>query len=159
MPAPISDDERARIIQLLDDGKSCNVIAREVGRSSSTISNVARSIGHRFGHSNLAHAREVRSAYSKEKRAELAARATEAAERLLADLEREYTVFNFGGKDNTYNERLMDRPPVEAQRQMIQGFRDLMRTVLEVDRHDNRSDDNLSAVDEWLRSIVGETAA
>jgi len=42
---------------------------------------------------------------------------------------------------------------------MVQSVRDLVRTVLDIDRHDNRHEDGLSAVDQWLRGIMGDEAA
>ncbi len=159
MAAPVTDTERDQIIALIESGKSARDIAKQTGRSTSTISNIAKSIGHRFAQSNLARAHEARSAYSAERRAELAARATERAEQMLAKMEGEYLVFNFGGKDNDYNEHTLEQPPTEALRSMAQTFRDLMRTVLDIDRHDNRADDGIAAVDQWLRGLIGEETA
>lgn len=155
MAAPLSDNERERIIQLCHQGHPCNTIAQKVGRSPDTVSRIARSIGHRFGYTNAARAREARSAFSAERRAQLAARATEEAEKLLDELHGEFLVFNFGGRDNTYEEHTLDEPPVDAKRAMVQSFRELMRTVIDVDRHDNKADEGLAAVDQWLRSITG----
>jgi hypothetical protein len=155
VPAPISDDKRQRIIQLCEAGNSARSIATDVNVSVSTVSNVAKSIGHRFGRSNLAHAQEARSAYSAERRAGIAARLTEETERLLDELHGEYLVFNFGGRDNTYEEHTLSEPPTEAKRALMQTIRDAMRTVLDIDRHDNKGDGNLSAVDEWLAEKFG----
>jgi transposase len=152
---PLTDDERQQIIDLCEQGRSCRDIAAQVGRSHDTVSRIAKEIGHRFGRTNLSRAQEARSAYSAEKRAELAARATERAQEVLERMSGPYLVFNFGGRDNTYEEHTLEEPPTEAVRAMAQTFRDLMRTVLDVDRHDNRNDEGLAAVDQWLRDIVG----
>lgn len=155
MAAPLTDTERASIIAAIESGKSCQTIAAEFARSPDTISRIARSIGWTFGHTNAARARESRSAYCAERRAEIAAACTEKVERILADLERPFMAFNFGGKDNTYAEHEMDRPPVDAVRLMVQSVRDLVRTVLDIDRHDNRADEGLAQVDQWLRGMLG----
>lgn len=157
MAKPLDDDERQRIVQLIESGKGCAETAKLVGRSPDTVSRIARSIGWTFGVTNLARAHEARSAYSQDRRAQIAARATERAEEMLEKMSGAYLVFNFGGRDNTYEEHTLDAPPTEAQRAMAQTFRDLMRTVLDIDRHDNRADEGLSAVDEWLRGIVGDS--
>lgn len=159
MAQPVTDDERAEIIALIQSGQSCKAVAKTVGRSPDTISRIARSIGWTFGRTNLERARETRSAYCAERRAEIAATATEKAERLLAEMEEPFVAFNFGGKDNTYNEHHLDRPPTDAVRAMVQSFRDLMRTVIDIDRHDNQAEDGISAVDQWLRGIVAEESA
>lgn len=154
----LSDAERQRIVRLIGEGKSRNEIAGIVGRSYGTITNVARSVGHTFGAANLKHAHQARSSYSAERRAEIASTATQRAAELLEKFEGRYKVFNFGGKENTFAEHELDAPPVEAMRQMSAAFRDLMRTVLDIDRHDNRQEDGLAAVDEWLRDIVGSAS-
>jgi hypothetical protein len=159
MAKALSQEERDEIARLMAEGKSRNEIAALTGRSNGTITRLAAEIGHRFGQTNLTHAHEARSAYSAERRAALAAKLTEEAELLLEQLHEPYTVFNFGGKENTYNEAQFDEPPVDAKFTIIRGAREALRTVLDIDRHDNRNDDNLAAVDEWLRSIVGGVAA
>lgn len=159
MAKPLTDDEKQHIVELIQSGKGCAEIAREVGRAVDTVSRIAKTIGWTFGKTNLARAHEARSAYSSERRAELAARATEEADRLLRELHGEYMVFSFGGKDNTFNAKVLEEPPIEAKRAMIQGFRELIRTVIDIDRHDSRNDEGASAVDEWLRGIVGDAVA
>jgi hypothetical protein len=155
VPAPIGDDERQRIIELLPTGKTCGEIAREVGRSTNTVSRVAATVGHSWGHVNAARAHEATAAYGAERRAVTMQRFHERADELLARMEGRFLVFNFGGKENTYNEHELEQPPVEAIRAMMQSAREAMRTVLDIDRHDNRNDEGLAAVDEWLRGIVG----
>lgn len=163
---PLTDDERDRIIELIRSGLSRRTIAKETGRSTTTITRVAAEIGHDWlsaadarTQSSLARAHEARSAFSAERRAELAATATLRAQEMLEGWAKPYLVFNFGGKDNDYNEHTLDEPPIEAKRAMAQTFRDLMRTVIEIDRHDNRADEGIAAVDQWLRDMLGEAAA
>lgn len=155
MAKPLTPDERDRIVALLATGATCRQIADQVGRSPDTVSRIAKDVGHTFGQLAGAHAREARSAYCAERRAGIAARATERAEQLLERMEGEFLVFNFGGKDNTYEEHRLEEPPVEAVRAMAQTVRDLVRTVLDIDRHDNRDEGDLAAVDRWLRDLVG----
>ena len=155
MAAKLTDDERQAIIDLIESGKSARDVARESGRSAQTVSNIARSIGWEFGRKNTAHAREARKAYGAEARAALAARLGEEAERLLDQLHEPYLVFNFGGSDNVYREHLLTEPPIGEKRAIIQAATTAMRTVLDIDRHDNRADSGASAVDDWLRSVIG----
>jgi transposase-like protein len=152
---PLTDDERQRIIELLGQGKTCRDIAAELGRSPTTISSIAKEIGHVFGQSNASRAHEARSAYGAERRAATMAKFHQRADELLDAMEGSYLVFNFGGRDNTYEEHTLKSPPVEAKRQLMQAARDAMRTVLDVDRHDNRNDEDVDAVSRWLRDIVG----
>lgn len=155
MAPKLSEAERAEIITLIESGKSCNDVAKTVGRSSDTVSRIAREIGWTFGRTNLASAREARSAYSAEKRAEIAASMTEHAERILRQLVEPHTAFNFGGKDNDYNERTFDLPPADAAFTIARTARELVRTVLDIDRHDNRGDTVGSAFDAFLEHMMG----
>ena len=157
MPRKITDDEHTRIVELLGEGHSHATIGRQIGRSASTVGNIARSIGHRSGQTNLARAHEARSAYCAERRASLAARFTEECEELLEQLHRPHLAYNFGGKDNTYEEHELSEPGVAEKRMLIQAAREAMRTVLDIDRHDNRADVGGAAVDQWLRDIIGSS--
>ena len=156
---PLTDDERAAIVDLLGEGLSCSAIAKQTGRSTSTVSNIARSVGHSFGQSNLARAREARSAFCAERRASIASRLTVEAELLLDDLHGEYLVFSFGGKDNSYEEHRLAAPPSEAKFTTMRAIGQAMKIVLDIDRADNRADEGAAAVDQWLRSMLsgGET--
>lgn len=156
MAKAVDEDERQRIIAAFDTGATCNAIAKEFKRSPDTISRIAASVGFQFGHTNLARAHEAKSSYGAEARARLAQLATERAVTALERMEGRYLVFNFGGRDNTYEEHELSEPPVEALRGLAATVRDLVRTVLDVDKHDNRSGEDLVAVDAWLVAMEGE---
>lgn len=162
----VSDAERAQILAWLDEGLSRNEVAKRSGRSNDTVSKIARSVGHDFlaaaddrTRAALDRAHEARSAFCAERRATIAARLTDEAEKLLDQLHEPHVAFNFGGKENTYAEVTHPEPPVDAKRALIQSTREAMRTVLDIDRHDNRADEGAAAVDGWLRSIMGQEAA
>lgn len=155
MAKPLTNTERQAIIDALNAGTPYAQIVKTTGRGKSTISRIAKEIGHQAGRSNLVRAQESRSAYCAERRAEIAGRLTERVEEIIERMEGEFLVYNFGGSDNTYAEHKLDDPPVEALRAMGQTIRDLLRTVLDIDRHDNRADEGAAAVDQWLREIVG----
>lgn len=150
---PLTDAERARIVELCEAGWTCNAIAAEVGRSSNTISRVAREHGHRFGSVQAERAREARSDYGAGRRAEWASKAMGEALDLLEQLHRPHLAFNFGGRDNTYEEHELEEPPVREKRDLVLAAQALMREIREIDKHDNRADD-VSAVDEWLAAMT-----
>lgn len=155
MAKPVTPDERAHIVDLLHTGKSARTIATQTGRSVDTISRIAAAEGHRFGQTNVARAHEARRAYGAEARAETAKRFHERANELLELMDGEYLVFNFGGRDNTYEEHTLPTPPVEAKRQLIQAAAQAMKVVLEVDKHDNAGERGVAAVDAWLAAMTG----
>lgn len=151
----LSDEERARIIELIGEGKSRNEIAKAVGRSKGSVTNVAASIGHSFvkaGQTRLAAARETRSAYCAERRAAIGATTTEHIERVLREFFDKQPVVSVT-KDGT--EVVEVRPDARAMRDLASAVHTLTRTVLDIDRHDNRNDEGLAAVDAWLRDVAG----
>ena len=148
----LPDDERQRIIDLLPGGRSARSIARETGHSTSTISSIAKSVGHEFGRANLARAQEARQAYGAEWRADFAKRLSAKCDDLLGDMDGAYLVYNFGGKENDYNEHTLAAPPTEAKERLVKSIRLAMQTILDIDRHDNQGGDT-SAVEEWLKAM------
>jgi predicted transcriptional regulator len=84
MNSPLTDEEKARIREMLDDGQSHNSIAKQVGRAQSTISEYAR----REGYSPLPDrtprvANQARRDYAKAERLELLNQAFETGAEML----------------------------------------------------------------------------
>lgn len=137
----------------------CNQIAKEVGHSSDTVSRIARAQGHTWpegaGNTKLARAHEMRRAYSAEWRADFAARLSAECEDMLQSMHGPYLVFNFGGKENTYEEHTLSEPPTEAKERLVKSIRLGMQTVMDIARHDSDGGMGLPAVDEWLATVRG----
>lgn len=110
---PVEPDVRARIIELVEAGLSRNAVAREVKISPSTVSKVAAECDPPlvFDRSMSASAVAARQADAKARRAEIQDALIAKAEDFIASLDEQFLVFNFGGKDNTYEEKHLDRPP------------------------------------------------
>lgn len=163
MSTPVTDDERARIVELMQAGHSRSQIATETGRGKSTITRIANEIGHDWlttadarTQSTLARAHEARSAYTAEARAKAAERAQERMQEILDSFMDERTVM-VPTRDGI--ERVLAPPDAKAIRDLASAVHTLQRTVLDIDRHDNRAEDGLSAVDQWLRGLIGEETA
>lgn len=152
MAKPVTPDERARIIEALSTGDSCNTIAKNFHRSPSTISAIATDVGHRFGHSALTRAHEARSAYAAEARGEVAMAALERARQLLAEFEERQPVVS-GSADGPVVVRV--ELDARGQKDRAQAMSTLMRTVLDIDRHDNAGGRDVSAMDQWLAAMTG----
>lgn len=155
MGRPIADTERQAILDLLPTGKSCRQIADEVGRSPNTVARVAKSVGHQWGRVNLARAASASKAYGAERRAERLAKIDERISRILERMGQPHTAFNFGGKDNTLATLELDEPDSDALRQYASAVAQLSRAEMEVVKHDERADGDVSAVDDWLRDRIG----
>jgi len=111
------DTERAR--SLAAEGLSCRAIAKELGVVPSTISRWAKGAGVSFDRSQTAAANEAHKVDLAAGRIRLAEKMLAAAEDMIDRIDDPYLVYNFGGKDNTYAETLLDSAPVEVRRNII----------------------------------------
>lgn len=139
VPTPISDDKREQTIEAVHAGGSRSDIAQQVGVSRGTVTSAATTIRHTFGRANLAHAHEVRSAYSAERRAEIAKRLIEDADRLLDGLNGEYPGVRLRRSGQHLRGAHAHRAIDRGEAGLLQTIRDAMRTVLDIARHDNRT--------------------
>lgn len=120
MARPITAKDRERVRRLHAEGKTRNQIAREIGRSGSTVSKIAEALGLTFerGAEVLA-ATEARQADLAALRAGLALDLTRDAMRLREQLWQPARVFAFGGKDNEYAEEWHPEPPPADKRALL----------------------------------------
>lgn len=152
---PVTDDDRAAIRDLHAAGHGRNEIARRLGRSGRTISVEAAAMGLSFDRAEMTEAAtRNRTADLAEQRAILAQALTEDALRLTEQIWQPAKIYNFGGKDNDYNERDVDEPPADAKRALMGAAgmaidRSLKLVPVETDQQ------GLAAVDQWLRGMMG----
>lgn len=132
---PVTEDEREQIISMIRSGLSARAVARESGRSVDTVSRIARDISWTFGRTNLARARQARSAFCAERRAVAASLAQERAEELLVSFLEPQTVVTGNGT--------VVEVPVDARgvKDRAQAYQLLQRTVLDVSKHDVKADE------------------
>ncbi|GAA4684600.1 hypothetical protein [Streptomyces youssoufiensis] len=116
---PVTDETRAQVRALHAAGKPRNQIARELGRSGRTISLIAQDLGLPFDRSATEEATRARMADLAEKRAILAEALVDDALRLSEQVWQPTTIYNFGGKDNTYAERQVDEPPAHDKKALM----------------------------------------
>ncbi|WP_350351892.1 helix-turn-helix domain-containing protein [Microbacterium sp. A8/3-1] len=111
--------KRAMALELFNDGFGCNAIAREVGVSPASISRWAKAEGLAFDRSQAALAVRAHTIDLAKERVLLAQKMAQAANDMLDMLDGPFTVFNFGGKDNTFASEELDAAPVDARRTII----------------------------------------
>lgn len=160
MASPITEPEYVRIVELLGEGLSRHAVARTVGRSPSAVQRIAVAEG--FAASEAARARTAnattaRRSFCAERRAEHAAAMQDEIRRLLELLDAPTVVYNFGGRDNTYAEHTLPRPDAAAIGRLVDAICNLQRTVLAIDKQDNRDHATLSAFDDFLATMIGPT--
>ncbi len=115
----ISEDQKARVLALHAEGLARNEIARRVGISAGSVTNICRDAGVTFDRSETKQATEARQVDLAAGRIRLAEKMLAASEAMLDGIDGEYLVYNFGGKDNNYNEHLLATAPVEVKRNII----------------------------------------
>jgi hypothetical protein len=118
---PLTRQERQQITDLHAQGWSLSRIAAHLERSKSTVGKAAKAAGLQWTSTRTALATEAKVQSNREKRATLEGRFLDEAGLLLDQLHKPHTVFNFGGKDNTYEERELPEPDVGAKRSLIQA--------------------------------------
>lgn len=120
MPAPLSDDERTRILELHAEGVSRNDIARQLQRSPGVVSKVVAAAGKSFDRGGqVAAATQAKQQDNRARRAALESRFLDEANLLLDQLHQPHLVYNFGGRDNTYEEHQLSEPDVGAKGTLV----------------------------------------
>lgn len=130
---PVEAQKRAEVIALFGEGLSRNAIARRVGLAGSTVSSICAEEGLEFDRSQTALAVRAHQVDLAEARVLLAKKIAVRADELLEDMSAPVMVHNFGGKDNTFVEELIDAPTIEARQRMMTavgiGFDKITRIV------------------------------
>ncbi|MBP8532366.1 helix-turn-helix domain-containing protein [Streptomyces sp. MK37H] len=154
-PRPVTDETREDVRRLHAEGCSRNEIARRLQRSGRTISVIAAELSLSFDRTGTEEATRARMADLAERRAILAEALQDDAERLTEQMWQPAKIYNFGGKDNDYNERDVPEPPADAKRALMSTAaqaidRSLKLVPPETDQQ------GLAAVDAWLRGMMGD---
>jgi len=118
-PQTFTDETRIEARRLYDEGNGCNAIARLVGFSAARISKWAKEEGLAFDRSQTDLAVRAHVVDLAEARMLLAQKMQVVAHDMLDSLDGGYLVYNFGGKDNTYEEHILASAPVEVVRSSI----------------------------------------
>jgi hypothetical protein len=132
----LTDHELEQIRTLHAAGQGRNDIARTLNRSGAVISKACAELGLSFDRSAVQAATEARKADAAAKRALLQVDLLDDAQRLRAQLWQPATVFNFGGKDNTYEERTLDEPPFADKLKIMQAVGAAVDRSLRLAEHD-----------------------
>ncbi|MFG2963570.1 helix-turn-helix domain-containing protein [Streptomyces sp. NPDC048288] len=152
---PVTDAERQRVRELHAAGKGRNEIANELGRSGRTISEIAKGLGLSFARAaEVRQATEIRQADLAALRAQLALDLTHDAMKLREQMWQPAKIYNFGGKDNEYNERDVPEPPADAKRTLMGAAGMAIDRSLKL-APPEQDTEGLAAVDAWLKGMMG----
>jgi hypothetical protein len=135
---PVTDADRARAAELHAQGLSRNAIATDLGRSGRTISRIC--VEHdpplTFERTRTAAATAAKKADGAARRAQLQLEALDSAARLMGQMFSPTKVYNFGGKENDYNEREHPEPPFRDKRDIATAIQALANTALKLAEYD-----------------------
>jgi DNA-binding CsgD family transcriptional regulator len=154
VPAALDPAKRAAILEQIRAGKNRNEIARDLEVSGSTVSKIARENDHAFDRTQTKNATEAARADNAALRASTSRRFLIKANELLDQMDAPHVAFNFGGKDNTFNSKELDKPPVSDLRNLMTAAAVAIDKHLVIEKHDN-SGESHAAVDAWLLEKTG----
>lgn len=153
--APFTDRERELVAELHAEGHGRNEISRRTGIHNRRVSAIAAELGLSFvrGGARTAAATEAKKADAAARRARIEEQALASAEKLLAQMWQPTKVFNFGGRENDYNEVEHAEPPFADKRAIATAIQALAATALKIAEHD-KADASVSGVDAWLQHMT-----
>ncbi|MFC8945922.1 hypothetical protein [Streptomyces rochei] len=116
---PVTEEDYQRVRELHALGMGRNAIAREINRGPRTVSVIAAELGLTFDTSMTEEATRARVAQLAALRADTALDLHLDALKLTQQMWEPATVFNFGGKDNTFASREVDEPPAADKKALM----------------------------------------
>lgn len=166
MAAPLTDDERQAILDLIDEGLGRNEIARRVERGVATISSVAEEAGRTFDRSATKTATQARWADLAAKRTQLAADLLEDAARLRQQLwepcvEKKAMVVGDGmGLSHVeIIEIHRDEPPYADKQRIMTMAAIAIDKSIAIEVHDSPDQGDLSDVEAFSDWMLGDDEA
>lgn len=120
-PRPWTDTDDATLTALHAAGKTLTAAATAMGRNKRNIHDHAKRLGLTWDRTKTAAATQARVLDAKARRAALQLALLEDAERLRQQLFAPCTAYNFGGRDNTYNEHPLEQPAFADQLRIMQA--------------------------------------
>lgn len=136
-PRPWTATDNARLASLHADGATLTAAARQLERSKATVGKYAARLGLTWDRTATAAATEAKVIDARGRRAVLQLDLLDDAARLREQLWKPTVVFNFGGKDNTYEERELPEPTFADKLKIVQATGIAVDRSLKLDLHDS----------------------
>lgn len=121
MPPRISDEKRAAILEDIRAGGTCRGIAKKHDVAPDTVRRIAAEgeVKDAFARADTEKATRARVSDMAALRAQVAEKYLRKADELLDQMDEPHLVYSFGGKENTYNEQLLERAPTGDLRNLM----------------------------------------
>lgn len=116
---PVTDEDYRLVAELHAQRMGRNEIARTIGRAQRTVSVIAAELGLVFDTTMTEEATKHRVAQLAEKRTILADALVDDALKLTEQVWAPAVIYNFGGKDNTYEDREVNEPPALDKKNLM----------------------------------------
>ncbi len=149
---PVTDEDRRLVAELHAQGLSRNAIARQIGRSGRTVTKIADELGLDFERARTRVATEARKDDARARRAALAVRLLDDAERMRQQLWEACTVYNFGGKDNTFEQALINEPSFADKHKIMSSVGIAIDRAVRLDEYD--ADPGIDAAKSMLGALA-----
>lgn len=133
-----------------------NETAEKFGVSPGTVTNISREVGRSFDRAATETATHARKVDVEKRTVELAERLIEEAHKLVDTIDAPYLVYNFGGKDNTYNAKKLRTPPVEVKRAIVTVAAIAIDKALKVRKETTSGAAPSSAFEAFMRMLGGD---
>lgn len=162
-PWTSNDDRRTRELHAM--GMTLTATARELGRETSVVSRHANRMGLTFAPAQptaqTAAAREAAREIRRQRRAKLIEGLEEDMVRLRAQLFEETEVFNFGGKDNTFETATIPEPTHADKLKLIQAIQTAGGAIEKLERIDSSDSqhEGVAMLDSIAAAIKGAADA
>lgn len=134
---PWTDQLDQQLRDLAADGTPIRQMAERLGTSKSVVDRRLKTLGVTLDRSRTEAATRAHTLDAKARRAALQLSLLGDAERLRQQLWQPTIAFNFGGKDNTYNEHQLDKPPFADQLKIMQATGIAVDRSLKLADHDD----------------------
>ncbi len=154
---PVQAHVRAKVLDLHSKGLGRNEIAKLTGIGAASVTRIVQADGGSFDRSKTEQAVKARQVDMASLRGQVAQKLLTRANELLDEMDDPFLAFNFGGKDNTYEEHLLERAPVEARHTMIRAAATAMRTHTDLVKFD--SDQGQARAESLLDAIAAGIGA
>lgn len=134
---PWTQQDDDTLTALNADGISLTECARRMERSKGPVSRASQRLGLTWDRTRTAVATQAAVTDAKARRAALQLSLLGDAERLRQQLWQPTIAFNFGGKDNTYNEHQLEQPTFTDQLKIMQATGIAVDRSLKLADHDD----------------------
>ncbi len=152
---PWTPDEDQKLRDLHATETPVRKIAATLNRPRSTVAGRLKKLGLTSTRTKTLAATQANIADAKARRATLQLELLDDAERLRAQLFAPTKVFNFGGKDNTYNEVTLDEPTFTDKLKVVQAVGIAIDKHVRLDEHDSgkANEEAISMLDKLATSL------